>query len=811
MKKSIKSQIFLFLILIFLTTSLLKNFHGVTINSEPRTPDLETSSSFPTIPWASNGIAISTAINDQWATQIINDGMGGAIIVWMDERNGDLDIYAQRINSTGDIQWNANGIPICNANHNQYDPQITSDGEGGAIIVWYDFRNEIDYDIYAQRINSTGEIQWNLNGKAICTETGNQMKPKIISDGLGNMIIIWHDSRSGVDKDIYAQKINLTGEGLWTDNGTTVCTASNDQVDLELTDDEEGGAIIVWRDYRNNVNNDIYAQRINSTGFNQWNANGTVICNEDRDQYESDIISDNQGGAIITWTDKRNGPGDIFAQRINSTGFTQWALNGTGICTFSGDQYFPRIIRSGIDGAIIVWIDHRSDTTDIYTQKIDFTGNSQWTSNGTSICTESYSQVAPAIVNNGADGAFITWYDDRSGTNFDIYAQLINSTGDIQWSTNGEAVCTAPDDQKWPSIAYDDTKGAIIAWSDDRGGYSSDIYAQKIVDNDNPTSNHPNSLMTERIGTETIDWILVDDIEGGMFRVWANDTTGDYYIWQNWQPWVNNTSLNIPINRSAPGDFNYTIEYYDIYNQYGKDDTVIVTIIDNIPVSNHPIDIITSKGGGDTIVWTLTDDFGGGMYRVWANDTTGDYYVWQDWQSWENSTSLYVSINRTAPGNFNYTIEYHDNNNKNGVPDMVIVQIIDNIPISNHPIDIITSKGGGDTIDWILTDDFGGGMYRVWANDTTGDYYVWQDWQPWVSNVPFSVQINRSTLGTFNYTIEYYDNNNKFGIPSTVIVTITIDPVSEVPLISLGSYSLVFMVISVVSITFLKKKKISNT
>src|SRR3989304_788331 len=62
---------------------------------------------------------------------------------------------------------------ICTAPGYQYNPTIVSDGIGGAIITWFDFRNG-DYDIYAQRINASGDVQWTADGVPICTATGSQ-------------------------------------------------------------------------------------------------------------------------------------------------------------------------------------------------------------------------------------------------------------------------------------------------------------------------------------------------------------------------------------------------------------------------------------------------------------------------------------------------------------------------------------------------------------------------------------------------------------------------------------------------------------
>jgi len=84
-----------------------------------------------------------------------------------------------------------NGIKICTENKQQRYQQIISDGQNGAIIVWQDNRS-VDFDIYAQRINSLGDIEWAENGTAICTELGNQERPQLVNDGKGGAITSYH-------------------------------------------------------------------------------------------------------------------------------------------------------------------------------------------------------------------------------------------------------------------------------------------------------------------------------------------------------------------------------------------------------------------------------------------------------------------------------------------------------------------------------------------------------------------------------------------------------------------------------------------
>lgn len=123
--------------------------------------------------WSSNptvNTPICNAINDQWRCQVANDGSGGAIIVWPDYRSGSSsDIYVQRVDASGVVQWTMDGVVICTASNNQGSQQIVTDGLGGAIIIWADKRTGSDYDIYAQRVNSSGVVQWAADGVSICT------------------------------------------------------------------------------------------------------------------------------------------------------------------------------------------------------------------------------------------------------------------------------------------------------------------------------------------------------------------------------------------------------------------------------------------------------------------------------------------------------------------------------------------------------------------------------------------------------------------------------------------------------------------
>ncbi len=436
------------------------------------------SSDWPDNPY--ENVPICTASGTQEHPRIVTDGASGAIIVWQDMSSGSSDIYAQRIDARGNIRWTKDGVAICLEKGEQWFPNLVSDGAGGAIIAWWDKRGgPNDVDIYAQRINDEGEILWQPGGVPICTAYSAQEEFDITTDGNGGAIIVWHDYRAKNDApDIYAQRISANGKVLWEKDGVIVSKQVGGQNYPNIVSDGMGGAIISWHDWRDG-NGDIYAQRINSQGKSLWKEHGIAICRTNGNQWYPALCSDGSGGAIITWMDDRNGKDwDIYAQRVNSRGEMLWQNNGIPICLAKGDQYDYAIIGDGNGGAFITWRDQRTGEWDIYAQRIDPLGNAKWVKDGLVICNEPKDQYNPNIISDYAGGIIICWWDERN-TQADIYAQRISSDGKILWAESGSAICLAEGGQQDAYLVNSGVGSAIITWWDKRR-IDADIYVQRV-------------------------------------------------------------------------------------------------------------------------------------------------------------------------------------------------------------------------------------------------------------------------------------------------------------------------------------------
>jgi hypothetical protein len=431
--------------------------------------------------WTVNGIAVCTDVQDQREPCIISDQNGGSIIAWIDDRQvSPSEVYAQRIDRFGQEMWASDGIPVYSGTYSASIMYMTDDGSGGAYLAVYTLDS-----LYIQHLYPDGTTWDPPTGIGICTTVFAGLDPEYVSltsVGESGVIVSWQDSRTFPTLTIYAQRLDPAGEVEWTAGGELICTGIGFRMSPSIAPDQSGGAIVTWADERSGVG-DIYAQRIDSTGTVLWTGNGAGICIDIINrQSRPQIVSDGAGGAIIAWEDERGSYTDVYLQKLDAGGTPQWTANGVAASTAFGPQEGIRLITDGEGGAIAAWLDNRNGlpNTDIYAQRVDTDGVVLWETDGTPICADEGTQGWPDMSEDGAGGAIITWLDTRD-SNDDIYAQRIDSGGNVIWSQDGHIVCSGePNVRGDIAIAFSDPYGAVIAWEDARSGFPNDIYAQSI-------------------------------------------------------------------------------------------------------------------------------------------------------------------------------------------------------------------------------------------------------------------------------------------------------------------------------------------
>ena len=427
--------------------------------------------------WQQDGVPLCTDPGQQYQLTITPDGAGGAIAAWQDDRN--VDIYVRRIDANGVPQWTADGVAACVAPGDQSEPQVVSDGAGGAFVVWNDPRNGTDADIYAQHVNSDGVVMWAPDGVAICTQPNEQSDARIASDGTGGAVITWLDDRAGINKrHVYAQRVGANGTTQWTSQGVAVCTASTYRGGLNIVSDSSGFIVIAWEDWYRVYGISIYAQQLDLAGNTSWQTDGIQLDLNFASQAALSLAPDGFGGAIAVWQDSRNpGVDDIYAQHVSVAGNLLWGTQGIAVCLANGGLLaglMPRVVSDGEHGGVFAWLDYRNSGNprfDVYAQHLDENGNVLWTPDGVQMCGSHHCNFLQ-MASDGSGGAVMAWEAERM-EEVHVVAQRVDANGTPRWAPDGVVVCGAGNTEL-PVVA--EGPDPIIAWVDgrtDRNVYAS--------------------------------------------------------------------------------------------------------------------------------------------------------------------------------------------------------------------------------------------------------------------------------------------------------------------------------------------------
>lgn len=461
---------------------------------------------------------ICNALGNQQNVQMIASANKSSIIAWEDNRGLYSQIFVQKIDSLSNSVWTANGVQVAGYAAHQTNHKLLADSIGGIYIVWEDSRNGTQ-DIYAQHLDSDGNLLWVNTGLLVCQAAYDQNQISLTKDGAGGIIIAWTDNRNKTTKgaDVYAQRLSYSSIASWTGNGIAVATTASAEQNPSIVSDGNNGAYVFFEKVVGGIaQTDIYGARINSNGSVAFN---NVVRSAISVQDKPRAISDNTGKTIVVWQEGTTGATyiDIVAASMSYSGAITWTSN---ICIASGYQQDPQIALSG-NGAVISWTDNRnSQYPSIYAQRVDFSGAVQWAGNGVQvganpICNQLYSRIAT----NGSGGAVIV-YTDQLNSNTNIYAQNISSTGTKLWRATGIAIATHLTNQDLPVIVNDSSNNFIVAYQDDRVAANQNIYASKITVAGNllPTSITDISIANKN-NVNILSWTSKNEINVSHFNI----------------------------------------------------------------------------------------------------------------------------------------------------------------------------------------------------------------------------------------------------------------------------------------------------
>ena len=423
--------------------------------------------------------AINTAMGSQFdlAVAAAPTALGYLVLFTNVAPTGAEDIVGQRVNTSGAPEGDA--LTVSTPVGNQKQPAMAYNSmDEEYLVVWHDQRDG-DLNIYGQRVDLDGSVLG--PNFAICNKANTQLLPDVAYNlDTNQYLVVWEDRRS--DADIYGQRVDADGS-LEGDELPIAGVGATARRRPKVTFNAISGEYLVVYVYATD-NGNIRGRRVPATGgpiTGEFDiATGTT------EQNYPDVASRNHeqagGGYLVVWRDTADAQRDIRGQRLTQTG----ALLDTplDICVEASSQWSPGVAyHPDNDRYLVVWPDDRDDATqgrNIYGRQVGG-GGALYDAFAISTAEDDQAPVAVTYA-SGPASYVVAWEDTRNG-NADLYGQRIGGTGALeatQADTN-TLLFTGTGEQASPALAWsgEETQG-LLAWEDGRNGASYHIYGLQM-------------------------------------------------------------------------------------------------------------------------------------------------------------------------------------------------------------------------------------------------------------------------------------------------------------------------------------------
>uniref|UniRef100_A0A832DGB3 T9SS type A sorting domain-containing protein n=1 Tax=Ignavibacterium album TaxID=591197 RepID=A0A832DGB3_9BACT len=417
---------------------------------------------------------------------------------------------------------------------NPVDPiNISSVGDkkGGAFIVWQDSKTKDRSDVLFLHVNKDGETSFRSDGKAVSQSLENKFDPKIQLLKSGDLLVLWKENISPTTSEIFIQKVSNKGLRLWSEYGIQITRLNKEIKEYTLKTDANGNAIIAFitKDL-NSANNSLYIVKLNSSGnilkgpirliysadiklsdsqihplkenlfYLNWLETkesratlyfGKVEINEDSVQIQKKNISRTKENVLsfesslagnelyVIWYSHEKQKA-IYHQLISPDGKFIWGQEGKLLTTKRGQNSYPQFDISN-KNIFVTWVNDYGNDRNIYAQLFDLKGNKLWKENGMPVIEYEGDQFGQKVISDNRGNFIIAWIDRRFTKQFgNIYAQKLNSSGEIQWTESGIDLGTYSNSEKSYLNLVPDEQGGAIAIFKDKREKKSEIFGQKI-------------------------------------------------------------------------------------------------------------------------------------------------------------------------------------------------------------------------------------------------------------------------------------------------------------------------------------------
>ncbi len=423
--------------------------------------------------WPTGDVVVCGAQDDQISLDVHSDGAGGAVLTWVDYRDYSLglDPYlaGQRIDASGNAIWVADGRKLMNAvtGSSTASPRSVSDGAGGQHYIQTFAANGYYFHLLPDGSYDSLTYPVTLTSGTVFTST----PPVLASDGSGGAFVAWIDQRSLPVYQVFVQHVDATGTMLWATNGVAAGGDSWYSTAPLVVADGSGGVFILW----NQVDDSIHAQHVLADGSLAWAPGGMVLVPSVAAETAraQSAHFDGFGGFLLVWKRSASSLEEIRIQRFDSSGQPQWAAPIAIV-----DDGFVNVGAARSDGGFTLahnlWGPNPSiDGIDTSVMAWTGQGDPAWAAS-VELGNGPGTQFSRTIYVDAQDETWVVWSDERSGIR-EGYVQHLGADGSVLGDPAGTRVSAGPNFWSEAGWIVPGTDGPLLAYQDRRNG-NTDIF-----------------------------------------------------------------------------------------------------------------------------------------------------------------------------------------------------------------------------------------------------------------------------------------------------------------------------------------------
>ncbi|NUO20415.1 T9SS type A sorting domain-containing protein [bacterium] len=512
------------------------------------------------------------------------------VITWTEIVNwSEYSVHTQKISSSGEKMWGDGGNTVWYRDTKKLRSEIEKPSNASARLVIVSGRTILQPEsLFVSELNSAGQIAGTaefLSG-GWTYDSYYQRAARIDEQKLA---VIWSDSRSSLNTDIYYQFMDANGEPLLEPNGRKLTQSGSYTIYVPpaVVSNNSGGAFFAWLGDSLGFSNNLHVHQVNADGNQMWNE-PAVIRTSNGFHGQSFLIPDGSGGVFVAFTRFNAGfVARICVAHVSAGGQLSWS---EGYHEFPGqagaDLTLTQALSDGSGGCYLVgmtgpWQDTQAI---IFHVNSDGTFGDGWTNEGREFGGVMVRERNAKAVLIG-ENVLVTWEypQGEAAATYDVRAVLLTPAGENLWSAQGRRI--TPDDAAVVrhQLSADGAGGFLLAYEDFRNGFQTKAYVARFDADGLPVWEGTERLTSSYNGDQNFISLTYDG-SGGAWIVWEDLRNSDIYSEID----VYGTHINGDGEFATVNGFTWPAEGYPICN---------------VPTYQQEPVLIPWSGGSALAVW----------------------------------------------------------------------------------------------------------------------------------------------------------------------------------------------------------------